>query len=475
MRNFRTLVLTLVLGLAMAAPLNAALQVTVRAGDSLAAIGERHGVSAQAIASANGIRNPAMISIGTTLSIPSGGSSSSTSTSSASSTSSSGSHTVAPGENLGAIAARYGTTTAALVEANNIADPAMIVAGTRLRISGTGSSTGSSSASSTTVAASSSSGSHTVAPGENLGAIAARYGTSAQALASANGIANPNMVVAGTRLRIVSGGSSTPASSNASSASASGGTVHTVAPGENLGAIAVRYGTTVESLTRMNGLRDPNTIGAGTTLRIVAGGGTPSTVSTISSSSSGGVHTVAPGENLGAIAARYGTSAQALASANGIANPNMIVAGTRLQITGGGTTTPAPGPSVPVTAATSGWGGQPGSTEVRSLLDQASARHGVDPALARAIAWQESGYWQGARSSVGAIGVMQLMPATAAWAGPALLGRDIDPTNVRDNVDAGTAYIAYLQRNTSSRDQAVASYYQGLGSVTSRGYYDDTK
>jgi len=546
MTTIRTLILTIAMAVCAAAPAHASLRVTVQPGDSLAAIGDRHGVSPQAIASANGIHNPAMIAVGTSLWIPSGGSSAGVTSSSTRTTSSGGGYTVQPGENLGAIAARHGTTADALARANGITNPHAIVAGTTIRISGASSSSttttavstsrtssgggytvqpgenlgaiaarhgttadalarangianpdsivagttirisGASSASTrTTVTTSSSSsgGGYTVQPGENLSAIAARHGTTADALARANGIANPDAIVAGTTIRISGTASSATTRTTAVTASSSSGGGYTVQPGENLGAIAARHGTTADALARANGISNPNMIVAGTTIRIsgAASSATARTTAVTTSTSSSGGYTVQPGENLGAIAARHGTTADALARANGISNPDMIVAGTTIRISGASTTststttTSSTGSAVPVTAATSGWGGHPGSSEVRGYIDEAAARHGVDPALLRAIAWQESGYWQGARSSVGAIGVMQLMPTTASWAGPALLGRSIDPTNVRDNIDTGAAYVAYLQRNTSSRDQAVASCYQGMGSVTSRGLYDDTK
>jgi soluble lytic murein transglycosylase-like protein len=104
-----------------------------------------------------------------------------------------------------------------------------------------------------------------------------------------------------------------------------------------------------------------------------------------------------------------------------------------------------------------------------------AARRGVDLSLVRAVAWQESGWWQGARSSTGAIGVMQLMPGTVSWIGPALLGRPVNPYDASDNIEAGVAYLGYLQRQTGSRRLAIASYYQGLGSVTARGLLGETE
>ena len=180
------------------------------------------------------------------------------------------------------------------------------------------------------------------------------------------------------------------------------------------------------------------------------------------------------GDSLGAIAARFGTTTSALASANGLSNPNVIVAGTRLRVPGA-YAAPSQGPLTPVTAATNGWGDQPSRATIFGLIATHSARYGVDPALVRAVAWQESGWWQGSRSSSGAIGVMQLMPGTAAWLGPALVGRPLNPYDASDNIAGGTAYLAYLLRATGSRRLAIASYYQGLGSVSTRGLLPETE
>ncbi len=371
---------------------------------------------------------------------------------------------IQPGETLSDVASRYGTTASALARANGLANPDLVIAGTRLVISGN----------SGRVSSGGGRGGHVVQAGENLGSIAARYGTSASALAQANGISNPNLVVAGTRLRVSGGGGS---SSGSSSGGGRGG--HVVQVGENLGSIAARYGTSASALAQANGISNPNFVVVGTRLRVSGTGS--GTASTTSGGGRGG-HVVEAGENLGSIAARYGTSASALAQANGIANPNMVVVGTRLWISGAVSSTVtttsngmSQGALTPVTAASSGWGSQPSRSEVSSLMVAYANQHGVDPSLVRAIGWQESGWWQGARSSTGAIGVMQLMPGTASWLGPALLGRQLNPYNVRDNIEGGAAYLAYLQRQTGSRRLAIASYYQGLGSVSSRGLYGETE
>lgn len=96
---------------------------------------------------------------------------------------------------------------------------------------------------------------YTVRAGDTLSSIASKFGTSYQALANLNGISNPNLIYAGQVLRV--------------NGSASAGSVYyTVRAGDNLSAIASRYGTSYQSIASLNGLSNPNLIYAGQTLRI---------------------------------------------------------------------------------------------------------------------------------------------------------------------------------------------------------------
>lgn len=96
---------------------------------------------------------------------------------------------------------------------------------------------------------------YTVRSGETLSSIAAKFGTSYQTLASLNGISNPNLIYVGQVLR-VNGSAST------------GSVYYTVRVGDNLSAIASRYGTSYQSIASLNGLANPNLIYAGQTLKI---------------------------------------------------------------------------------------------------------------------------------------------------------------------------------------------------------------
>lgn len=96
---------------------------------------------------------------------------------------------------------------------------------------------------------------YTVQSGDTLSSIAAKFGTNYQALASLNGISNPNLIYVGQVLRV--------------NGSANAGSVYyTVRAGDNLSAIASRYGTSYQSIASLNGLANPNLIYAGQALKI---------------------------------------------------------------------------------------------------------------------------------------------------------------------------------------------------------------
>jgi LysM repeat protein len=168
---------------------------------------------------------------------------------------------------------------------------------------------------------------HVVQRGETLYSIAVRYGTSVSALVQANGLRNANFIYAGQRLTIPGGGSG---------GSGAGGGVHVVQRGETLSSIALRYGTSVSALVQANGLRNANFIYVGQRLVISGGGGGGGSRGGGSAPSGGTVHVVQRGQTLASIALRYGTTVAAIATANGLRNPNLIYVGQRLVIPAGG-------------------------------------------------------------------------------------------------------------------------------------------
>ena len=116
----------------------------------------------------------------------------------------------------------------------------------------------------------------------------------------------------------------------------------------------------------------------------------------------------------------------------------------------------------------------PSRTTTAGMIRTTALRHGVDPRLALATGWQESGWSQRAVSYTNAVGVMQIMPISGIWAAQ-LAGRTLDLYDAQDNITAGVLILRALQRSADTREQAIAAYYQGLSSVRSRGLYTDTK
>jgi LysM repeat protein len=112
-------------------------------GDTLRTIAARHGTTVSYLASLNGLRNPNFIWVGQRLKVP-GATTSTTTQNQASSVV----HVVQRGEFVASIARKYGTTTSAIVSANNLANPSFIYVGQRLIIPAGGTSPSSSSSSS---------------------------------------------------------------------------------------------------------------------------------------------------------------------------------------------------------------------------------------------------------------------------------------------------------------------------------------
>jgi hypothetical protein len=105
----------------------------------------------------------------------------------------------------------------------------------------------------------------------------------------------------------------------------------------------------------------------------------------------------------------------------------------------------------------------------RRILTLAAQRHGLKPNLFYAVAWWESGWDQTRISSTGAVGLMQIEPDTAAGAGPALLGRQVDIHDPADNADLGAALLRQYLLEFRDGRLALAAYYQGEGATRDHG------
>jgi soluble lytic murein transglycosylase-like protein len=101
--------------------------------------------------------------------------------------------------------------------------------------------------------------------------------------------------------------------------------------------------------------------------------------------------------------------------------------------------------------------------EVAQAIAQAAERHAVSVPLAQAVAWQESRFRQAAVSPKGAVGVMQLMPATARTLG-------VDAADLKGNIEGGVGYLAQmLQRFEGDLPRALAAYNAGPEAVQRYG------
>lgn len=108
---------------------------------------------------------------------------------------------------------------------------------------------------------------------------------------------------------------------------------YTVKPGETLSELAERYGVTVERLLKLNGLKDANSLQAGSKL-VVPGRGTSGTSAAQPSRSGGGGYTVKQGDTLSELAERFGISVERLKQLNGLKSANDLQAGSQLVVPG---------------------------------------------------------------------------------------------------------------------------------------------
>ena len=310
-----------------------------------------------------------------------------------------------------------------------------------------------------------------VRPGDTLTAISNRHDVEIETIVELNGLANPNRIYVGQRLRLE------PASASAGPTPvrpAAAARTHVVQPGEHLTGIARRYGVSIGAIAAANGISNPSRIYARQRLVIPGngGGGSQRPPAPTAPAAAARSHVVQRGEHLTGIARRYGVSVSAIVAANGISNPSRIFGGQRLAIPrSGGASQPAAAPAtygIPASMANL----MRQRDRVRRVIVQEAYRYEISAAFVLAVAWQESGWRQGVVSHAGAIGVMQLLPSTADWVGEAMLGTHVNPRDLRQNVRAGVRLLAhYLDRYDGDRALTLAAYYQGQTAVDRHGIY----
>lgn len=169
---------------------------------------------------------------------------------------------------------------------------------------------------------------YTVKKGDTLSHIALKYGTTVNSIVSLNPfIKNPNLIYPGQVLTI-----SSDSSNSNNSSSGSNITTYTVKKGDTLSHIALRYGTTVNSIVLLNPfIKNPNLIYPGQVLTIKLNNASYSTSnnSFVEGTNACGKfsYKIRYGDTLSQIAQRYKTTVSTLATLNNISNPNVIYAG----------------------------------------------------------------------------------------------------------------------------------------------------
>ncbi len=374
---------------------------------------------------------------------------------------------------------------------------------------------------------------------DTLTAIAQRYGTTVQALAEANHIANPNLIRPGKTLTIAM-----PGSPLGPAIRPLNGTTYVVRPGDTLTAIGQRYGVEFQKLSQINALGSPFMIRVGQQLvipnppvNVPAASPTPpatpsstaqpqatataSILAPASASLGGVVYTVVSGDTLTALAERFGVTASAIASANRISPTAYLIIGQVLSIPA---VQPAPAAVTPQPAAppqqTSVYVVQAGDTlsgigwRFGTSAGALAARNGIsiesllqvgqglvvpgghEPFVTKGEVEtilvseaQRAGIapslikaiawqesgWQMITASDGGMGIMQLMPDSVTWAGNTLLGTTINPYSPVDNVRAGVAMLQYYLKVYPDAQHAIAAYHQGMASVDNLGILPETQ
>lgn len=358
-------------------------------------------------------------------------------------------------------------------------------------------------------------GSYVVKPGDSLYTIAQRHHTTVRALVQRNALPNGGRLIhPGQKLQVPGGAGSCPA---APAAKAPTTATYTVRSGDTLIRIAQRHGTTARAVAALNGLSLTRHIHPGQKLRVPTSGSTAAKAASSTTAAAPApkatttAYTVRSGDTLSGIATRHGTTARAIASLNGISLTRQIHPGQKLRIPTAGaaaakaasstrTATSAkpavPQPEMAISFNAGGYSANhfpsttvaaakknhallatmpvPTREQAKAMVAATAKKHGVDPALALAISYHESGWNHRSVSVANAIGIMQVIPASGDWAS-SMIGRELNLLDAQDNVTAGVVIIRALQRATSDDKTAIASYYQGLTSVRKNGMYSDTR
>ncbi|MBO0906649.1 LysM peptidoglycan-binding domain-containing protein [Arthrobacter sunyaminii] len=330
---------------------------------------------------------------------------------------------------------------------------------------------------------------HRIEAGDTVSSIAARYGLSLDEVLRVNNLQSSSLIFAGEELRLPGAGTA--------AAPAAAASVYTVQAGDTLSAIAADHGVSLDSVLAANGLTMTSIIRPGQEISLSTG--TATSAAPAAAAAPAATHNVEAGDTLTGIAARYNMGLTDLMAANGMDDSTVLFPGDVVALSAGGQVTTLSG--APVEAAPADLvpntflhytypdhvvadanankhalnnTAVPSQAEMQQIVAQTAVQMGVDPALAMAFSFQESGFDQRAVSPANAIGAMQVIPSSGDWASD-LVGRQLNLLDPYDNATAGVAIIRSLLLTSDSLENAVASYYQGQYSVTTHGMFEDTR
>jgi LysM repeat protein len=260
---------------------------------------------------------------------------------------------------------------------------------------------------------------------------------------------------------------------------------YVVRSGDTLGGIAVAYKVSLSTLYSLNKIGRTAYIQPGQRIKVPAPAARARAKASAAAAFTTTIVTVRSGDTLSDIAARRGVTTASLLKVNGLSLRSILQIGQKLKVvtprtanssnTFAGRTYPAS--VVRAAAANRAYLARhhtPDRIQIKAMVVATARRHGVDPRLALAVSWQESGWNQRQVSVANAIGAMQVIPSSGAWASE-LAGRKLNLLNAQDNITAGIILLRSLTRSAHTQDQAIAGYYQGLYSVQNVGMYADTK
>ena len=339
-------------------------------------------------------------------------------------------YTVRPGDTVWDIASKHRTDVRTLVRANHLSDGGHLIrAGATLRVPGRASAAAPQR--STARPASARTARYVVRSGDTISHIALRLKVSPATLLHLNHLDSRGRIYVGQHLAVPAAAARAQAKAAAARALAARWTTYTVRAGDTVSHIATRLRTSQATILNANGLRSTSVIRPGQRLRVPR----------VPAATRSTAQSAAPSTNSFAGRRTYPDAVVRAAATN------------RRQLASR---------AVPSRAAT------------RRLIERTARRYGVDPSLALAVGYQESGWNQRQVSVANAIGTMQVIPSSGQWAST-LVGRRLNLLDTEDNITAGVVILKALTTSAGRLDHAIAGYYQGLASVRTRGMHADTQ